>query len=1311
MSGLTIADETAADIPVRDITLNLNGTGMLEKESLQNARARQAVAKISREELEDRYLRMQEENLLLKQHSHKQEDKIKRMATKLIRLVKDRKRVEQASSSGHLIAGRNVEMEEMVEELQEKIHELEKQNEGLKQRLLTAKQQFQTQSRRPTPYSHIQSRINSGLRRLREDTPVPPQQPITPRGGMRHVEGEMSNRPPQGLLPRYGHSLLDEARSEIRNLENVIEMQRAHMEEMERSAEMLREQLRIKEREYEESLLQLREQQTMGQRSNIKDNVEMIKLQKQLADKGNSFTVLEGRFLQLQESQKTLKDSHDTAMAKVDELTGLLKEERLKILGLENQLHTKALQERRTSELLEQIRDLEKERDLLKENFDKLMNTAFDVSQEQKWKTREQQLKLQIAQLEMALKSDLTDKNQILDKIKAERDINEKLIKENKELQLRYLEQKQQLDEIKDRMKFFTKESEIDAAELSEALMLIKVRKTQRNGELGFLEKVEEVHICAERSLKELQATYAETVQELEKTRNMLIIQHKINKDYQAEVEAVTRRMNDLKLDNELKQEKLAQLLDLRAAKIKKLEAQLKDIAYGTKAHVFRPDITDDDVADEFDETIHLARGENLLEIHLGTARFSPEALDSLGDKDPSTFCTYAFCDFELQSTAVVRGQQPVYDLTSQYLVKVDDLFLHYIHSSSITVEVHLAEFLTFRTIAAGQIRLSQVLERDGKVFGTLQLVGVSGEIQVFGALDYWLRLRVPMEQAIHLYKERVRALGYINSTVKDQMQASNAPPSSSSFKDGNLNELYITVRCCSKLKSRGPHTLPSPYVIYKFHDFLDHDTPILSSTTEPQFDDHMTFPLTMNSDLDAYLKAEALTLYVFDDLDFENQLYLGKADVPLISLAHDKAITGTFELTDPAGLPSGYIDVTLKWKFTYLPPSGLATAAEQAKFFTKEAPIKLATDESGDMNGAEVNEHVSATTPLPKPRLRTLTKPATKKVSFSNVTEPEIQKGGSAPPSGDQENKHATVTTSKESVRGVREGQISAVTEEEDDEESHVSEGQVFAVGSQSVSDDSEISEELEEIGDDIQPAECSDLSESILSDSDDCIVPARSTPARKQPSERIRVEIVSLNLKPGSRVSADSSVVRLFVEYNFLDLPSEETPLSLPKPLPGHSIYYNYSHVIHVDVENNQARRRMLRAVLEGRNKKLENIRFTLVSDPPEEEEQEKECEDVGVAYFQLSDILKKQRNVIDVGLDIVDVQDNTEVVGTLKVTVEALEAFRSIMEDPDHDHSELQSERLQLAKKQKAVSPVLSCCLLSCPVCTSWVGKKFD
>uniref|UniRef100_A0A8C1JBF8 RPGRIP1 like n=1 Tax=Cyprinus carpio TaxID=7962 RepID=A0A8C1JBF8_CYPCA len=1195
------ADETAGDIPVKDITVNPKGATLPESLLSQNVRERQNVSKFSREELEDKFLRLQDENLTLKQHTCNQEDKIRRMATKLIRLVKDRKK----SEGGCVVGGRDVEMEEMMEELQEKVQDLEKQNEGLKRRLLATKQQLQVQNRRHTPYSHIQPRINSGLRRLRDVMPMASSRPHTPKAGIGHVEGDMSAKPPQGLLPRYGHSLLDEARAEIRNLENVIESQQAQMEEMERSAEMLRDQLKRKEREFEESLLQMREHQASGQRLTIKDNVEMIKLQKLLSEKANTLTVLEGRFLQQQESMKTLKASHDVALVKVDEVSRQLKEERLKSLQLETQIQTRALDQRHTQELQERIQDLEKERDLLKENCDKLVKSAFDVNQEQKWKTREQQLKLQVAQLEMALKSDLADKNQILDKIKAERDLNEKLMQENRELQLRYLEQKQQLDEIKERMKFFTKESEIDAAELSEALMLIKVRRSQKSGELGFLEKVEEdVKVDVERSLRELQATHAETIQELEKTRNMLIIQHKINKDYQAEVEAVTRAMDDLKLEHELKSEKLAQLLDMRAAKIKKLEAQLKDIAYGTKTHVFRPDVTSDDVTDEFDESLRLARGENLLEIHLGKAQFSPEAVENLKDKDPSTFCTYAFYDFELQSTAVVRGARPAYNLTSQYLVRVDELFLNYLHSSSVTVEVQLAEGLSFRTVAAGQLRLNQLLERDGKVFGIIKLVGVTAEIQVFGALEYWLKLRVPMEQAIRLYKERVKALGYLNTSMRDS-QAS--VPSSPSLMDGDLNELNITIHSCCDLKSRGPHTQPSPYIIYKLYNFPDHDTPIISSTNEPQFEDHMVFPVAMNSDFDALLRSEALVFYVFDDLDVENQLYLGKARVPLILLAHDKTITGMFELKDPEGLPSGQISVTLKWKLTYLPPTSSAITTQQTTITGRTTPERQTSQNK-------------------------------------EKTHTETQLMNKDPPLIPQ-------PTVSETVIVMEAGEATAISEEEDEEESHFSEGQVITASSQS--DESEISEELQE-----PLTGCM----SVVIRSCDALL--------HQPSECIRVEIVSMSLKPGSRVAEDNAIVRLFVEYSFLGLPSVETPLSLKKPLPGHSVSYNFSNVIHVDKESNQPRRQTLRAVLEGRNRQIEHIKFTVVSDPPEEEEQDEECEDVGVAYLRILDIMEKHRDMKDVSLNIVDVQDSSEVIGHLVVTVEALEALTSIMKDPERD-----------------------------------------
>jgi len=42
----------------------------------------------------------------------------------------------------------------------------------------------------------------------------------------------------------------------------------------------------------------------------------------------------------------------------------------------------------------------------------------------------------------------------------------------------------------------------------------------------------------------------------------------------------------------------------------------------------------------------------------------------------------------------------------------------------------------------------------------------------------------------------------------------------------------------------------------------------------------------------------KALQLYVFDDTDPDESTYLGVAKIPLITLAHDKPIQGTFELT-----------------------------------------------------------------------------------------------------------------------------------------------------------------------------------------------------------------------------------------------------------------------------------------------------------------------------------------------------------------------------------------------------------------------------
>lgn len=113
-----------------------------------------------------------------------------------------------------------------------------------------------------------------------------------------------------------------------------------------------------------------------------------------------------------------------------------------------------------------------------------------------------------------------------------------------------------------------------------------------------------------------------------------------------------------------------------------------------------------------------------------------------------------------------------------------------------------------------------------------------------------------------------------------------------------NMNELNINVLRCLKITSLGGKTQPSAYCVYKFFDFPDHDTEIIAASNHPEFNDHRSFAVHMDIDLDKYLKNYALEIYVFDDNEPEDAgQFLGVARIPLIGLAHDKDVKGTYEL------------------------------------------------------------------------------------------------------------------------------------------------------------------------------------------------------------------------------------------------------------------------------------------------------------------------------------------------------------------------------------------------------------------------------
>lgn len=213
------------------------------------------------------------------------------------------------------------------------------------------------------------------------------------------------------------------------------------------------------------------------------------------------------------------------------------------------------------------------------------------------------------------------------------------------------------------------------------------------------------------------------------------------------------------------------------------------------------------------------------------------------------------------------------------------------------------------------------------------------------------------------------------------------------------------------------------------------------------------------------------------------------------------------------------------------------------------------------------------------------------------------------------------------------------------------LSQGQLAQPSTTSSEDDTEITEDLEP----------EDEEDGSASDSDECIIPEPVSKNIPQTSERIRIEIIALSLSD-SRVTADATVQRLFVEFRLCSLPAEETPVSLPKPKRGHWVHYNYSHVIFVDKENNQAKRDILKAILHEPEMPNRSVRFTVVSDPPEEE-QDLECEDIGLAHVDLAELLREGQDLVEQNIDVWDARAGGGRIGQLRVTVEVLQALRSV------------------------------------------------
>ncbi|KAM8783655.1 X-linked retinitis pigmentosa GTPase regulator-interacting protein 1 isoform 4-T5 [Rhynchonycteris naso] len=660
---------------------------------------------MSQEELEDSLFRLREEHMLLKKLSWKQQEEIKRMRTALLRLT---------------AAGRDLRVEMAApEQLSEPAKQ--RRNAGWRQRppkhqrplVLVPQQQFQR--RGPAVCRRMQPPVHVGPTQLHTaSAPVREKPKIEPSYRLSYTA------PPTFKEYMTNEKTRGEIASEPSELAHIMTSNTMEVEEHPKSPQ----KMWSKDEDFEQRSSLECAQKSIELRTSIKENIELIQLKKLLHERNTTLIATKAQLTELQKAyevllqknQGVLSAAHDALLSQVNELREELKEESKKAVSLKSQLEDVSILQITLKEFQERVEDLEKERKLLNDNYDKLLENMLDSSNQPHWSNElvGEQLQQKVSQLQDQLDTELEEKRKVLLQLFKEK-------AQNKDLKL---EVTNLLQKHKQEVEILQNKDTISQSPDSQSEPATHPTLFQEAAQIELCEPKNQEEKKLSQMLSELQVSHAETTLELEKIRDMLILQRKINVCYQEELEAMMTKAENENKDYREKLERLNRLLDLKNNRIKQLEEQLTDVAYGTRQMSLcletLPAHRDEDKVD----ISLLHQSENLFELHIHQAFLTSAALAQAEDTQPTTFCTYSFYDFETHCTPLAVGPQPLYDFTSQYVVETDSLFLRYLQGASARLDLHQALASEHHTLAAGSICFDKVLDTVERVYGSATLTG-----------------------------------------------------------------------------------------------------------------------------------------------------------------------------------------------------------------------------------------------------------------------------------------------------------------------------------------------------------------------------------------------------------------------------------------------------------------------------------------------------------------------------------------------------------------------------------------------------------
>ena len=669
----------------------------------------------------------------------------------------------------------------------------------------------------------------------------------------------------------------------------------------------------------------------------LKSDVEKLALQKRLNEIGD-----------VRQLEAT-KDNYEQLRKDHEQLQNQLHSEMSKRIQLEKGSNAHNL------ELI--IEDLKKEKEFLRKQYATLLTSN-------KENPEIIQRDLRIEELE----TELSKYKSVSDGVKStEADYQKKIKKLNAEVeafdrqQQEYANMKKRYDSLMEKLDFLG-EDELNTDELDEAIAFMRLRREKGLGPaLGMIRNIDEM-LKDRKLMDKLRIDHLKCVEELEKTKDLLKMQEKLNSEVKKDLDSMKRKIEVCKGEYEIKLLENSKLLDARSHRISHLEGQLSQFVNGDQIDNTLP-IFGSLTAEE---EIKLLPGENLIEIKIESAKlFSTPVVALLGKSnqklfgggtgndlgslkhskscdmlDPAhnlvSFVSFDFYDFVTQISRIAGGLNPKYGYRTRFKVTTDDFFVEYLSCSMVSLEF-------WRHIAGNSQKLgvSKVSLRDLLTVGANESLKYAIDISdeenddVLGQLIISMTVKVPISDSLRSYKERIIVTqsleenSFINTPVVPSLSKESVARDGSIINDRqyftddlNKNKLLMSFNNIENLKlsPRFTNILVS-FSFYCYGEYLIETSQISNvgkDLVSAKLKKNVEIDLTVSVDLDSYFNNEKFEIDLFGESNSDDIEYIGKAFFDLSTLTLDQSLNPTLTIVNRDGANIGELSAEIKWLYPY---------------------------------------------------------------------------------------------------------------------------------------------------------------------------------------------------------------------------------------------------------------------------------------------------------------------------------------------------------------------------------------------------------